>query len=164
MKETTKAKREFRPKFTIELLGINPFIKDLVIPVATMPVRGQYKKDKDGDLLPAMIDVESERMCKVYVTAEKRKKVNALPGSSKELLLWIYYEIESGDDFLWINRPRYMEENNINSMTTYRTALAGLIDSDFIRRTNVNAVYWINPALFFSGSRAHKFPKNVKKK
>lgn len=159
-----KPKREFVPKFTIEGLGENPFIKDLVIPVATMPVRGQYKKDKDGDLLPAYIDIESERMCKLYVTAEKRKKVNALPGSSKELLLWIYYEIELGDDYLWINRLRYMTENNISSSTTYRTALDGLMKGGFISRTNVNAVYWINPALFFSGSRAHKFPKNVKKK
>lgn len=155
-------KREFKPLFNEELLGTNPFTEQLVVYVSKIEYKGQYKKDKDGDLVPVFGEIEYEGLCKIYVSAEKRKKTNSLSTRAKELLLWLIYEVNTNEDFIWINRVRYMQENKISSMNTYRAAVNDLIFHGFIIRSVVNAVYWINPALFFNGNRIKKYSKNIK--
>ena len=157
-----KKKREFRPKFNEELLGDNPFALKLQIQVNIKEFHDQYKKDKDGDWIPVFSELEADKACKVYVDSERRLRVNKLSPRSKELLMWLFYEVKSGQDYLWLNRVRYMDENNISSPNTYRTALNELITGGFITRTVVNAVYWINPSIFFNGSRIRKFPNSIK--
>ena len=159
-----KKKREFKPVFNEEMLGTNPFTDKLVVYVSRIEYKGQFKKDKDGYVLPVIGEIEYESLCKIYVNSEKRKKTNALSTRAKELLLWLLYEVKSNEDFIWINRVRYMNENNISSVNTYRAAVKDLIIHGFITRSVVNAIYWINPSLFFSGNRIAKYPKNIKYK
>lgn len=156
-----KNKREFKPKFNQELLGVNPFVDSLKIPVSLLEFKSQYKKDKDGILLPVVMEVEYDKICKVYIDSERRLKTNELSPRAKELLLWLYYETKPNEDYLWIHRTRYMKENNISSPNTYRAAVNELITHGFIVRTVVNAVYWINPALFFNGNRITKYPTKI---
>jgi hypothetical protein len=159
-----KRRRGIKPDFDLEKLGINPFLGALVVPVTVMPVKGNYTVDKDGILLPSVIEIEGERMCKIFIPSPKRKAVMALSLRGQQLLWWVVFKMESGQDFLWINRPMCMEETGISSINTYRDALNDLIRNGFLSRTVVNGVYWINPSYFFSGSRPHSFPKNVKKR
>lgn len=143
-------------------LGENPFVDTLVVDVNEMEFKGQYKRLKNGDLVPLVRDVESEVSCRVYTTAAKRKKMNELGNAATRLLLWIIYEVEGGKDYLWLNKVRYMEESGISSAKTFYSAVNDLISKKFIFRTLVGGVYWINPAFFFSGNRILKFPDNLK--
>lgn len=156
-----KKKREFKPKFNEELLGDNPFSLQLQIPVNIKEFHNQYKKDKDGDLVPVFSELEADKACKVYIDSERRLRTNKLSPRAKELLMWLFYEVKAGQDYLWLNRVRYMSENNISSPNTYRSALNELITNGFITRTVVNAVYWINPSIFFNGSRIAKYPMRI---
>lgn len=151
-------------------LGKNPFIESLSIPVNKIPVIGQYKVTKelavDGKaiMIPVEIEVESEPHCKVYNDARRRKMMVVLSKPGKELFLWLIYEMEAGKDYVWVNKKRYLKENDIKSQNTYRTAVNDLIFNGYIVKTLATDVYWINPTLFFNGSRKSKFPKNVVRK
>lgn len=155
-------KREFRPKYNEDMLGVNPFLGNLEILVSEVAYKNQYKKDKDGDMIPIISEVESESKCSLFVSSQKRLKANRLSPRAKELYLWLLYEADNGKDYMWLNRVRYMSENDISSVTTYRSALKEVIMAGIITRSVVNGVYWINPDFFYNGNRIIKFPKNLK--
>lgn len=149
-----------KPEFDFETLGVNPCSYPLVIPVNKIEFAGQYKKEDDM-LINVIAEVEATPYTKLYVTSERRKLVSGLSTSAKELYLWIMFEIDSGEDALWINKDRFMEENH-TSLNTYKKAIEDLIRYAFIAYTVVKDVYWINPDFFFRGDRLSKYPKNIK--
>ncbi len=153
-----------KPVFIESQLGANPFVKKLVIPVYTLVFEHQFKKDKDGDFLPVKKKVDYNSVVKIYNQAERRIKIGKLPLNSKELLLWLIYELEAGKDYIWINKKRYMEEVKIKSINTYKSALSGLLheDADLLKSTIIEDVYHINPDYFFCGDRVGKYPNNIK--
>lgn len=148
-----------KPKFDIKKLGINPCTSSLVIPVNELAFKDQYRKE-DGMLINALAEVEATPFTKLFVTAERRKLVAALNSSAKELYLWLLYEVNVSEDALWINKERFMEENN-TSLNTYKKAVEELIRYAFIAYTVIKDVYWINPDFFFRGDRIKKYPKNI---
>lgn len=150
-----------KPKFKMSELGINPCTTSLIIPVNELEFKGQYKKDGDV-FINASKEVEATPYAKIYITAERRKLVAGLSSSAKELYLWIMYEIDPSEDALWINKQRYMEENN-TSLNTYKKSVEELIRYAFIAYTIVKDVYWINPDFFFRGDRVNKYPTKIKK-
>ena len=153
-----------KPVFIESQLGNNPFVKTLVIPVYTLVFEQQFKKDKDGDFLPVKKKVDYNSIAKLYNSSSNRLHINQLPISSKELLLWIIFELEAGKDYIWINKKRYMEEVKIKSINTYKSAIAGLLHEDFrlLKPTIIEDVYHINPEFFFCGDRVGKYPNNIK--
>lgn len=153
--------RGFKPKYNEQMLGRNPFLDNLVIEVSGFELKKQYKQDYDGNYINVVVEAEYEKKTSIYVAAEKRLRVSKLMKPAKELYLWLLYEADNGKDFLWINKVRYMQENSINSPTTFRTAIKQLITDGFIVKSSVDTVYWINPSLFFNGNRIVRFPKNV---
>jgi hypothetical protein len=88
----------------------------------------------------------------------------ALTGRAKELYLWVMYELDKNEDFVWINVQRYMEECNVSSMTTYRDTVKDLQKSLIISPTTIKDVYWINPLFFFNGNRLEKYETKLKTK
>ena len=80
---------------------------------------------------------------------------------AKSLYIHILYELEYGCDYIEINVKRYMKENNISSINTYKDAVKQLSRYLIIYPSVIKGVYWINPKLFFAGSRVNKYPKNV---
>lgn len=171
MNKSVKIKDEVSVKdIDADKLGKNPFVESLVIPVNKMPIKGQYMATKeiaaDGKpiVLPVEIEIESERHCKIFNDAVRRKMMVTLSTRAKELYLWVLYECEGGKDYIWINKKRYMKENKVNSLNTYRSAVKELIVGMFLQPTIASDVYWINPSLFFAGSRKYKFPKNIVRK
>lgn len=153
-----------KPTIEQDKLGINPFLSNLKIPVHAVKMAGQYKKDKDGILLPLEVDLESDSSCRVYVDASRRRQMITLSARSKDLLLWVIYETDAGKEWIWVNYKRYMSECNVSSYNTYKKAIRDLVGKNFIQMTIVQHVYWINPHLFFNGSRVNRFPENVIKK
>lgn len=156
--------KERKPDITAERLGDNPFLDKLKIPVNKLVLHGQYKPDKDGHHLPVEIEIEAEHFCRVYVDKDRRKNMIRLSPRSKDLLLWVIYEVKTGEEYIWINRPMYMEESGVKAYNTYKEALNELIRLSFLRLSVIHGVYWINPGIFFNGSRVNKFPDNVVRK
>lgn len=142
-----------RPKFDEDKLGSNNFLTNLRIPININVIQ-----KRDG----SVIEEERERnaFCKVFVTGEKRKKMNTLSSSAKELLMWIIYELDPSKDYFWLNRERYMAEMNIKSKTTVTNAVSELLTT-YIQPTRVREIYFINPDYMFNGNRIRQFPDNV---
>lgn len=151
-----------KPEMLAKDFLVNPLAISLEIPVRDIEFSDSYRSDGEH-LMPVIKEVEKTPVTKLYATAELRKITNLLPLRSKELLLWIMYELPIGKDYLWVNKQRYMEEVEITSIDTYKTAIKELIRYCFICPSLVNDVYWINPLFFYKGDRVSKYPKNVKR-
>lgn len=153
-----------------EDLGKNPFLLSLVVPLHKVPFQGYYKKSNekaaDGTSILVQVEVwvDAQPHCKVFNDAQRRKIVTGISGRAKELFLWILYMTASGKDYISINRKTYMKENGINSNTTYVAAVKELVLGGILQRTMADDVYWLNPEIFFCGSRKNSFPENCKKK
>lgn len=139
----------------------NPLVgESFKIIVRKMIEGGKYRQDGDV-LIPLEVEVEKEDYVKVYVKPENRKIINALTDTSKRLYIWIMYNIEHGSDWIWINKKLFMSEVHISSLNTYKKAVEELARYNLIHFTAIKDVFWINPRLFFAGSRVNKYPKNV---
>lgn len=152
-----------KPNINEEDLGKNPYLKSLVIPVNKVSSEDRFKQD-GNEWYKSEYEYDAASCCKVFVDAQRRKDMAKLAPRSKDLLLWIIYEVKKGKDYLWINRERYMEESGISSLNTYRSAATELIKNGYISKTVVLGYFWINPDLIFSGNRIKAFPDNVKVK
>lgn len=153
-----------KPRINEEEIGSNPFVTNLKIIIRKVPLVGQWRKDGDGVMLPAEVEMEVDPVCKLYINPEHRKVVNKLSPRAIDLLVWICYSTEAGVDWLWINRKRYMAEREVKAYNTYKDAVRELVKNAFLQPTIYQGVYWINPLYFFNGSRINKYPKNVKAK
>lgn len=158
-----------KPSFDEDDLGENVFLDKLEIVVHRVKSSDKYKihdaaGGEEAIYELANYDYEAVPYCKIFADAERRLKMVSLAPRAKDLLLWIMYECKVGKDYIWVNKVRYMEENGIGSINTYRTALNELIKKKYIGLTVVSDTYWINPTFFFNGNRIKAFPDNVKVK
>ena len=145
-----------------EDIGYNPMVNDeFIILVNKVVAKNSYKIGNEGELIPVEVNMESEAFTKVYTKAEYRIYVANLSDCALRLWVHLVFECDSGEDVIKINTNRYMKENHIKSINTYKTAIKELHRYLFICPSVIKGVYWINPRLFFAGSRVNKYPKNV---
>lgn len=144
-------------------LGINPFIANLQIPINKLQLDSFREITEDGESIKLYdtVTLEKTKFTKMYCSSERRILLMNCSLRSKELILWIMFEIKSSEDYIWINKERYMRESNISSINTYKDALLELIRYGIIALSGVQNVYWINPDMFFKGDRISKYPNNI---
>lgn len=144
-------------------MGNNPFNDtDFLIPTNTAREAGKFVAEGDL-LLPSYYDMEDEDIVKIYVSADNRKVVTMLSGNALRLFMWIGYELEYGNDMVWINRKRFMAEADICSLNTYKKGLGELTRYGLIVLSTTPEVYWINPRYLFKGSRIKKYANKIKR-
>lgn len=148
-----------KPEINENKIGVNPFTVSLVIQVNKNVIPNAFRQE-DGVWIQATIEQEVTPFVKVYRTREHRLIISSLSGSAMKLLEWIRSVIPSGADYLWINKERFMEENNL-SLNTYKKALNELCLNAILNKVVNNDYYWINPNFFFFGSRVNKYPDRV---
>lgn len=152
-----------KPDINEEELGVNPYLMHLVIPIHKVKEVNGDKFIKEGEVWQkADYDFDASPYCKLFSDAGKRKMVNKLKPRAKDLFLWLMYEAKKGKCWLWINKERYMEENEISAINTYRSAVNDLVKGGFLNKTVIMDTYWINPDYFFHGDRKKAFPNNTK--
>jgi hypothetical protein len=149
---TPKQKREILEKS----LGNNPFSEDLVISVVRRPT-GKFYEDQDGVKLPEESIQDIEPYTKVFISKDNRMIINNLSDKAKSMLLWLIQELESGKDYVFLPRKRYMEEMGISSITTVSNAISELTRYSFIAPSVVKNYYWVNPSFIFRGDRIRKY-------
>jgi hypothetical protein len=156
-------RKRIKPIDIEKRIGVNNPLAgiDFKIVVRSLPT-GTWDKDKETGIL-TLHEQELEQcdFVKVYTNPEHRKIVCGLSDSAKRLFLWIVYEVEAGKDWVWINKKEFMKEVGITSINTYKKAMSELVRYGFIQLSLVGDVFWINPRLFFAGSRVNKYPNNV---
>jgi hypothetical protein len=140
------------------LLGKNPFVNSLSIPVNK--IKGKNYVMDDDVLVKEIIELEATRFTKIFVSSERRKIVNDLSSCSQRLFLWLIFEIDEGCDWVYINKDRYLKEQNL-SYNTYTKARDELIRYGFISPTVIKDVFWINPDMFFQGNRIKKYRDKI---
>lgn len=150
-----------KEKIDEEQLKTNPLTAhDFKVIIRKLVSKGSYTKDGEH-WLPSGHFVEQQPATRLYHQVENRLLVSLLSPGAKSLFLWIMYELDVSKDYLWINKERYMKENNITSINTYKEARNQLITSLVITPTIYTDTYWINPKIFFCGSRVTKYPDHL---
>lgn len=150
-----------KPKIIEADLGLNPLVESGFKIVVSKNVDWSSYEYIGEDLLPKEVQLERGYIVKVYASAENRDKVAALSTPAKALFLWIAYELEYGQDWVWVNKAKYMKTLGIASGNTYRAAVSDLVKSNIIALTVKRNVFWINPKFFFCGNRAEKYPDHI---
>jgi hypothetical protein len=139
----------------------NPFVsEDFIISVRKITVEKCYKLDKEGLLLPVERELEQDNNIKIYTKFEHRIILSEMSSKGQRLFLHILYELEYGVDYIALNKGRYMSENKISSINTYKESIRELTVNLVIIESTIKGVFWINPRFFFAGSRIKKYPKN----
>lgn len=151
--------------------AVNPFLEGLQIPIVIL---SKYENRVD----PSNIRVEdntvistgfSDTVKRSYVQ-EKDRKINlyfenngvdlrpVFSRLSKEgRLLFDYillYCLREDKLYCHIDYQEFMSIYNVASRTTVLNCKKNLIDNGFISATSVKNWYWINPKLFFRGTRS----------
>ena len=138
----------------------NPLLSNFSFNVTQLEDKSTYQNN-DGVLLPKLYHLERDQHTKIFINQYNRKKIANLSNSVKSLLLWLIFELKPGTDKIEINKNRYMKENNIKSINTVKKAINELTVNFIIAPANKNKLYFINPRIFYSGSRIKSFPDNI---
>jgi len=139
-----------------ENLPINPFVSFLSIAVNEVK-QGLKHNGEDNKVL-----FEEKGYCKLFTDPKIRQHLSRLTGNAWQMLGWIMSEVKPSKDYLWVNKVRYMEEHKIKSIKTVNKALYELDNQRVIDAiAGMKDVYFINPAIFFNGSRINKYPDNI---
>ena len=114
-----------------------------------------------GILLPKKYTSERAKITKIYTSAKNRTQIAKNSPIAKNIILWIMYQVEYSQDYLYFDKNLFMSENNIKSVKTVNAALTQLIDNKILAKTNIRDYYFFNPAYFYCGSREKSYPDNV---
>lgn len=143
-------------------MGINPFIGNLSIYV-TRRKQGVINKFGDEDIKE--YDLEVMPYTKVFDIAGDVKQICELPIRSQQMYLYLIHSLKSAQDYVCIDRVKYMKQMKIGSVNTFKVAIRGLSSGSYIYpHYKIRDVYWINPHYFFRGSRINKYPDNLVEK
>lgn len=149
------------PHYEPDQLTDNPFIKSLIIEVTKITDSKTFTPSKDGVMLPKVSYTDRQTNTKIIHSAGFLDAWCNLSDRAQRLCGWIERTLQPSQDYIVINRNRYMSMNNIKNVKTYRAALHELKRYEYIDFTQYTDVFYINPKIFFVGNRTLNFPKNV---
>jgi hypothetical protein len=138
--------------------SLNPLLQNFSFTVTQLEDKTTYQNN-DGVLLPKLYHLERDQHTKVFINQYNRKKVSNLSNGAKSLLLWLIFELKPGTDQIEINKIRYMKENNIKSINTFKKAIQELTDNFII--APAKKLHFINPRILFNGSRIKTYQNNI---
>ena len=162
--EKKRGRPVIKPEIDESKLGLNPMIDEEGFEF-TFPVgKGAYDTTNKFDLPDKKEYLyEKTAFTKVYEVGGIKEMTAGLPVRAKELLLHIIMYIESGKDWIWINRKKYMADNGIKSINTFKSAYEELSCKRYIcPHVKIKDLFWVNPKNLFKGNRIEKFPNNAK--
>lgn len=151
-------------------MKLNPFAQSFRIPVNRVTDKRYTAKEHLPDYVT--YDIETTQSVRIFYTPDEENGDDIIPGTlstfaalspiAKNLLFYIMTHLESGRDWIRINRKRYMDTYFVLSINTVKKAETELCVACLINRCELyKDVFWINPKFFYSGNRANKFPHNV---
>lgn len=153
---------------------LNPFMLGSYIEVLRLEGTTKTKEDNfgEGDIKvresqeyvsvevkrPYLVD--KQHSTKVYHSPELDFIIYSLNGTALKLLAIIIGHVSKNSDRVRINYQSFMVTAGV-SKVTYYSAIQKLIDFNVIANYK-QGIYWINPHLFFNGSRIEKYKDRIK--
>lgn len=109
-----------------------------------------------GTSLFAFTEVDNDQFAKVFVN--NISKWAGMSKSTASLFEYILYILEKEDESVYLYKPSFDEfledrDGKAVSMATYYRARDWLMKNEFIAQSVRSGWYYINPTLFFNGSR-----------
>jgi hypothetical protein len=101
-----------KPEIKEELFKANPLVDSSFKIVVNKLTDTKAFQNEDGILIHKEFEMEKENVTKVYTKPEYRQLISQLSPKAKSLFLWLIYEADSGKDYIWVNKQRYMKEND----------------------------------------------------
>ena len=149
-----------RPKkiseITEEMLGVNPFVDKLVI-----PVRRRRREDVENGGTKFEY-IESTHYLKLYDHAGYKNDMKNLSIRGKEMWLYVIHYLPYGKDWMFIDAVKYMADMKIKAKNTFLEAIKELDRNGFIKLDPfIKYAFFINPNKIFKGSRVNKYPNNL---
>lgn len=95
--------------------------------------------------------VDHEAFIKVFV--DSISYITKLSKTAQAILPYIMYNMPKDRGHVIIDNATVMEMCNFKSRKSVRDAVVELLEKDFIARTTMPKVYWINPLMMFNGNR-----------
>lgn len=139
----------------------NPLItNDLKIIVNENTNTDEFER-KNGIIIHKEYTAERAKVTKLYTSATNRKKIADNSPIAKNIILWIMYQIEYSQDYLYFDKFEFMSENKVKSIKTVNAALTELIKNKIIAKSNIKDIYFFNPVYLYRGSRQKNYPDNV---
>lgn len=156
-----------KPNIIPANMGKNPFIVNEIIKARSFSKEKHYTIQTDdkinlvtGNLKEIML-VEEQHCTKLFHDVDYRNIILKLDENGMRLFLYIMYQINPNEDYVWINNTHYQSLTNV-SKKQYLEGIQNLIRYSIITTTIYQEVYFINPMIFFSGNRLKKYPDNIK--
>jgi hypothetical protein len=156
-----------RPDIDPKRMGLNPFMTNVFIKARAFDTNKHTLVRTEDDViiktgtLSDKITVEEQSFTKVFHDTDYRNIILQLPEEGLRLYNYIIYQLDSNEDYLWLNESNYKIAAN-TSIRVFRDGVDQLNRYGVICPTLYKDVYYINPMIFFCGNRLKKFPNNIK--
>jgi hypothetical protein len=112
--------------------------------------------------------LENQDYARLFSSTENRELLASLSPRGAHLLLWLMVKVIKKHDLIWIDRHQYMKDAGISRQETYMNAVSDLAISKVLSKApKFTDMYFINPHVFFKGSRLMKYislldPNNIR--
>jgi len=107
--------------------------------------------------------VENSDFTKLYKeNKQNRDLLLTLGREANWLFIFITYEIETGKDYLWINKALFLEKTKLRSKD-YNKAIKELLVNNILNVTLYDEVYCVNTSFVYSGDRLKHYNKQNEK-
>ena len=138
-------------------LGDNPYIAcmKLVARKRLSRVLG-----KDNETVERKYLLEVQPCTKIWHDVDYRNVINSIDDvMAFKLFIHIVYTLNK--DFVCINPTFCISKYNLRSRRNFDDAIKVLLKRAIITPTIVKDIYWVNPAMMFSGNRLDEYPDNI---
>ena len=141
----------------------NPFLQQLTVPVKSRSQAVATNKNdiivntitgeqKDGALfLASKKTVDSEEFAKVFQGA--MATLFGLSKAAQRVFNYLLFITRPSQDTLLFRIEDCKQATTYNSIQTIYSGLAELLDNQFIAKSDITNVYFINPQIFYKGDR-----------
>lgn len=119
---------------------------------------GEDMVELDGKMM-----LEAQDYARVFMSLENKKLLSNLSPRGTHLLFWLMAKVVKGHDLILIDRHQYMKDSGISRQETYMNAVADLVMAKILNKApRFTDMYFINPHVFFKGSRLMKYRSGLK--
>ncbi len=141
----------------------NPFLQKLMVPVKSKnqavatskndiiinTITGEHKEE--ALFLASKKNVDAEEFVKIF-----QGSMGAIFGLSKaaqRVFNYVFSTIRPSQDTLLFRVDDCKQTTGYNSIQTIYSGLAELLDNEFIAKSDITNVFYINPQIFYKGDR-----------
>jgi hypothetical protein len=156
-----------KPEINPNLLKTNPFVVNYAIPYRVISKEKLLSENvgvhnEHTGTIKERFKIDQTPFTKVFQDVGYRDVIMRYSENALRLFVWITFNLNSGEDYIWINHTLFLKKTDIIKKKDYEEALQELIRYGLLAYSPIADVYWVNPFIIFCGNRVIKYPNNLK--